>query len=114
MVQDAVPAQSLRRAGDLAPLHQNIVSAGGLRLQTQTLQRLDNRVGEARHADALLIPGIGDEGVIQVAQIVVDGAAAGAAAHYVDVMLLHKGTVDLRLGVLVLPHHDGVVILPQQ
>ena len=41
-------------------------------------------------------------------------AAAGAAAHHVDMVLLHKGTVDLRLGVLVLAHHDGVVVLPQQ
>ena len=41
-------------------------------------------------------------------------AAAGAAAHHIDMVLLHKGAVDLRLGVLVLAHHDGVVVLPQQ
>ena len=31
-----------------------------------------------------------------------------------DVMRLHKGAVDLGLGILILPHHDGVFILPQQ
>ena len=44
----------------------------------------------------------------------VDRAAAGAAAHHMDVMGLHEGAVDLRLGILVLPHHDGVVVLPEQ
>jgi hypothetical protein len=31
-----------------------------------------------------------------------------------DVMLLYKGTVDLRFGILVLADDNGVVILPQK
>lgn len=44
----------------------------------------------------------------------VHGAAAGGAAHHMDLMGLHKGPVDLTLGVLVLPDDDGVVVLPQE
>ena len=43
VVQDAVSVQPLGRAGNLASLHQNIVAAGGLRLQPQALQRLYHR-----------------------------------------------------------------------
>ena len=44
----------------------------------------------------------------------VHGTAAGGAAHHMDLMGLHKGPVDLTLGVLVLPDDDGVVVLPQE
>ena len=107
-------AHPLGGAGNLAALHQNVVPAGGLGIEAQALQRLHHRRGEALHGQLLKLSGIGDEGVIQVAQIVVHGAAAGGPADYVDMMLLHKGTIDLRLSVLILAHHDGVVVLPQQ
>ena len=114
MVQDTVSVQPLGRAGNLPSLHQNIVAAGGLRLQSQALQRLYHRAREAVHADAGLVSGVGDKGIVQIPQVVIDCAAAGAAAHHIDVMRLHKGAVDLGLGILILPHHDGVFILPQQ
>ena len=50
VVEDTVPPQPLGRAGDLAPLHQNIVAAGGLRLQAQALQCLHHRLRKPGHA----------------------------------------------------------------
>ena len=113
MVEDAACVTALGRAGDLAALHQDVVAAGGLRVQAQAPQRRHHRLGEAADADAV-VAYVGDEGVVQVAQVVIDRAAAGAAAHHVDMVLLHKGAVDLRLGVLVAAYYDGVVVLPQQ
>ena len=62
----------------------------------------------------LRIPGVSDEGIIQIPQVVVYRAAAGGAAHHMDAVGLHERPVDLALGVLILPDDDGVVILPQQ
>lgn len=42
------------------------------------------------------------------------GTATGGAVYHSNVLLLDKGGIDLLRGVLILPHHDGVVILPQQ
>ena len=39
---------------------------------------------------------------------------AGGAPDHVDVMFLHKIGVDFCGGVLVLSHHNGVVVLPEQ
>ena len=114
MVQDAPVDQPLGRTGHLAALHQNVVSAGGLRLQSQTLQRRHNGPCEALHGQPLGIAHVGDEGVVQVAHIVVDRAAAGTAAHHADMVPLHKGGVDLLSGVLVAAHHNGVVVLPEK
>ena len=114
MVQDAPVDQPLGRTGHLAALHQNIVSAGGLRLQPQTLQRRHNRPREALHGQPFRIAHVGDEGVIQIAHIVIDRAAAGTTAHHADMVLLHKGGVDLLGGILVAAHHNGVVVLPEK
>ena len=114
MIQEAPAEQPLGCAGHLPPLHQDVIAAGGLRLQAQSLQGLHNGTGEPLHGQPLRVSHVGDEGVVQVAQIMVHGAAAGGAAHHMDLMGLHKGPVDLTLGVLVLPDDDGVVVLPQE
>lgn len=44
----------------------------------------------------------------------IHSAAAGRTANYVDVVFLYKSAVDLRFRILILAHHNGVVILPQQ
>ena len=114
MMQDAAVAHPLGSAGDLASLHQNIIPAGSLRIEAEALQGLHHRRGEPLHRQLLKLSGIGDEGVIQVAQIVIHSAAAGRTANYVDVVFLYKSAVDLRFRILILAHHNGVVILPQQ
>ena len=114
MIQEAPAEQPLGRAGHLPPLHQNVIAARGLRLQAQALQSLHNGTGEPLHGQPLRVSHVGDEGVVQVAQVMVHGAAAGGAAHHMDLMGLHKGPVDLSLGVLVLSDDDGVVVLPQE
>ena len=114
MVQDAVPGYPLGRAGDLSPLHKNVVAAGGLRIQAQGLQGLHDGAGEPLHGQLLRIAQVGDEGIIQIPQIVIHRAASGGPAHHMDAVLLHEGPVDLRLRVLILANDDGVVVLPQQ
>ena len=114
MVEDAVAAQPLGRAGDFAAVHQYVVAAAGGGGEPQLTQRLDHRLREARKGQLFFLSRIGDEGVVQIAQIVVHGAAAGAAAYHADMVRLHKVGVDLLCRVLVAPHHHGVVVLPQQ
>ena len=106
VVQDSAMAHPLGGAGYLASLHQNVIPAGGLGIEAQALQRLHHLRGKPLHGQLLKLSGVGDEGVIQVAQIVVHGAAAGGPADHVDMMLLYKGTVNLRLGVLILQTQD--------
>ena len=79
----------------------------------QPPQGLHHRAGKPLHSQPLGVAGVGDEGIIQIAQIVVHSTAAGGPPHHMDTMGLHKGPVDLGLGILVLPYHNGIVVLPQ-
>ena len=58
-------------------------------------------------------PGVHDEGEVQVAQIVVHRAAAGQPPDHPDAVRPDEVGVDLLGRVLVLAHHDGVVVLPE-
>ena len=44
----------------------------------------------------------------------IDSAAAGDSANYMDMMRLHKVRINFCGGVLILAYYNGVVILPEQ
>ena len=99
-------------AGELLTVDGHVVAAVEPGIHAQLLQRMDH--GAAKYAQIQLRTlGIGDEGVVQVAQIMVHRTAAGKSAHHTDAVAADKGLVDLSQGVLVLADDDGIVILPQ-
>lgn len=114
MMQNSLSQKSLGRAGNLAPLHQNIVAPGCLRGHSQPPQRFHHRPGKLLIGDGPGVFHIRHPGIVQISKIVVYRASAGHSAHHPNSVGFHKGVVDLLLGVLVLPDHNRVVILPQE
>ena len=97
-------------AGELPAAGENVVAAGALRRDTQT--------AAGRHQHLLLTAQIvirrrQGEGKVQIPHVVVYRPAAGEPAYHPDSMLLYIGGVDLADGILVFPHNDGVVVLPE-
>ena len=113
MVQNTIFEDALGRTGDFSAIHQNIIPAGSLRIEAEALQGLHHRRGEPLHRQLLKLSGIGDEGVIQVAQIVIHSAAAGEAAGELPAVLLQKRRAALLPGILIPADDHGMAVLPQ-
>ena len=91
-------------------INQDIVAAGEFGVEAETFHgALDD--GELA---LLVVDGFGDdEGEVEVAVVVVDGATAGLAAHEKAPIGLKGLDVDLAIGVLVLSDDDGAAVAPQ-
>ena len=113
VVHDTALAHVLGVAGELLAVHSDVVAAGDLRLHAEGAQRFHDGDAEHMEVDAVHPVGVGDEREVQVAQVVIDRAAAGKAAHHGDVMGPDEVTVDLRHRVLIFADNDGVVVLPE-
>ena len=73
-------------------------------------------VGEEGMYEGVGIVGVhegGDDGEIEVAEVVIDGAAAGAPAVDADVILAAEGGVDFVFGELVGADDDSRAVLPE-
>ena len=112
MVQDTISHNSLGCAGDFPALQKNVVPAGNFGGQPHILQSLCHGLHKRSHVQAEIRIIVGDKGVVQVSQVVIDGTAAGAAAYNADVVSINVGPVDLRLQYLIIANYHGLVVLP--
>ena len=113
MVHDPSLFSVLGVAGELLPVDQDIIAAGDLGGDADLRQGPDHRAAEQGEVEGDAVLLICDEGEAEIAQVVIDGPAAGEPANHLNAVLPHIGGIDLLHRVLVLPHHDGVVILPE-
>lgn len=112
-MEEVVAADILRAAGDLFTGDEQVVAIVQFDRNTEPAQGRDDRVGHAFDVPAHGI-GLDDDGVVEVAKVVIDSAAAGDATGDVDVVARGKGEVDFLYGVLVFSDDDGVLILPEE
>lgn len=114
VVHDATVADILGVAGDFLIADEDIVPAADAGICPQRTQRI--RYGSAEFPEIHLcsISGIGDPGIIQIAEIVVYGTAAGQTADDPDPVLPNIRFVDFGQCVLVLADDDGVIVLPKK
>lgn len=107
-VVDAALGKSI--SGKLTTFGQDIVAAGEFCVEAEAFHSaLDD--GELA---LLVVEGLGDdEGEVEVAIVVVDGAAAGLAAHEEATVGLKGLDVDLAVGVLVLSDDYGAAVTPK-
>ena len=56
---------------------------------------------------------VGDEREVDVAQVVVDGAAACAATHQMTAFIEQQLDVAFRIGILVIADDDGLLVFPE-
>ena len=114
MLQHAVPKEGHRIAGNLLSIDDQIVTPGKFRRDTQRLQCIHNRLQIPQEVNLLLSRlHILDEGEVEISNIMEDRTAASLSPHYVNMVTVNVFLVDFRRRILVLSHHDGVVILPQ-
>ena len=112
-MHDPALAQILGVAGEFLPVDGDVVAAVDLRMDTQSRQGTHHRLTEQVHIQSSAACGIGDEGEVQIAHVVIHRAAAGQPPHHPDAPALHGLQVDLGQGVLILADDDGIVILPE-
>ena len=80
----------------------------------QCQRRSRERTGDELRVRAAGKRGLGDvEGKVEVARIVVHGAAATLPPHEGHLLALHRARIELAPGVLVLAHHDARRVLVQ-
>ena len=113
MVHDPSLPDVLGVAGEFFAVDGDVVAAVDLGVDAQLGQRVHHRLAEEPEVEMLGVRRVGDKGEVQVAHVVIHGAAAGETAHHGDTVGIHVGLIDLRQGVLVFADDDGVVILPQ-
>jgi hypothetical protein len=113
VVEEVVTADVLRAAGDLAAGNEQVVAVVDFNSDTHLFQGCDHRVGHTLDVPAHGV-GLDDDGVVEIAEVVIDGATAGDPAGDVDVMLCSKGEVDFLDGVLVFSDDDSVLVLPEE
>ena len=112
VVQHPPLAHPLRTAGYLLRADGNVARAVFLRRDADGIQRLDNGL----HAVLIIHHAVraGDVGIVHIAEVVIDRAAAAAAAHDGDLQLAQRRHMYLAADVLVASHHDAGRILPEQ
>ena len=71
MVQDPAAGDPLGHAGDLFPLHQDVVPAAELSPDAHGGQGPAHRLGKVPDAQLLRVPHVADQGVVEIAQVVV-------------------------------------------
>ena len=113
VMQHSPAADILGVTGEFFPVYRHIIPAVDFRMDAQFCQRSDNRLAEEAQIQIFEITGIGNEAVVQIPEIVIDGASAGKPPDYTDIMLLHVRQVDFRESVLVFADDNGIVILPE-
>ena len=114
MLQHAVPKEGHRIAGNLLSIDDQIVTPGKFRRNAQRLQRIHNRLQIPQEVNFLLSRfHILDEGEVEISNVVEDRTAARQPPNHVNMVTVNVFLVDFRRRILVLSHHDGVVILPQ-
>ena len=82
-------------------------------MDSKVLQRLHNRAAKGGKVKGSRGAAVYNKGKVDVPQVMVHRPAAGEPAYHPDSMLLYIGGVDLADGILVFPHNDGVVVLPE-
>ena len=112
-MKDSSSDDPLGNAGDLFPVHQDIIASADGSLNPQGSQRPADRLGEAADGQLLRVADILNEGIVQIPEVVVYGSAARHAAHDGDAVFFHEGSVDLLGGVLIQADDDGVPVLPE-
>ena len=113
VVEDASLMDPLGNTGDLLSVHQDIVPAGGFRRNSHGSQRPAYRLGKPGEVLQRRVSCVGNEGIIEISEIVIHGSAAGHAAHHGDAVFFHKGGIHFLRRVLIAADDDSVGILPQ-
>ena len=114
VMQDASLPQGLRAARDLAAPGFQIVASGKGGLHAELGQRRADRTQVTREVHGLAPVRILHEGKIEVAQIMIDRAAAGHAAHHGQAAPADEVSVDLVQRDLMASHDDAGGVLPEQ
>ena len=112
-MQESVPAELLGVPGEFLPAGQDIVPPRLLRVDAAGLQGPDHRNGEGPEIH-LALHIRNDKGKIQIAQVVIDGAAAGVPPDHFDALFTDIVVADLLQRVLVFAYDDRRRILPQK
>ena len=74
----------------------------------------DGPADDVQVVPAVVVAPLGEEGAVDVAQVVVDRSAAAVAPGQLDGVLPEEGHVGLGPGVLVPPDHDAGVVAPEK
>ncbi len=110
MVAAASRGYIKRVPGDLFAVHRQVVAPGNLRADAQQAAGLhDNR----KLPRDIKIPLAKDKGKIEVAQVVVDRAAARQPARKAPAIGLQRFHIAFLPAFLVAADHHGVPVLPQ-
>ena len=112
-MQDAVLIYTLRHAGDLFPADHYVIASADLSLDAHGRKRPADRTRKLLNAHAGRVAEIGDERVIQVAEIVVYSPSACGTAYDGNVMFPDKRRVYFLRRILVEADHDSVCVLPE-
>ncbi len=113
-MQKPVIADPLRQTRTLLPVDQDIVAAFQFYRHAHGFQCAQNRLRIQFEIDIHRIGGVGDDGKVQIPEIVINRPAAGRTAHNIDLVFVHIGLVDFFGGVLIAADDDRIVIAPQK
>ena len=89
----------------------DVVPSVGLGVDAKLTENCHHRLKIA--AEVYIPVSVGNEGVLNTAAVLIDGAAARQPAHDVDAAGLGVGHVHFLMDVLEISHHDGRTWLPQ-
>ena len=108
-----VLAYPLGKSGHFLPFHQNVVSSGECGGHSQGLQGFhqDTGIFGIIPFEVFRTP---HNGIVQIAQVVIDSSPTGDSPHQVDVVGFQIVQVDLRIHFLVEAYNDGGPVSPKK
>ena len=114
MVHDTAVNIGLRIAAELLTINFQVVTAGEFSLYPKLCQGVDNRRRKTLEVKGTIFTFLGDNGVVEVVQIMINSSAAADTTHDLNAMLTNVVTVDFFNGILVTPYDDRRFVNPEQ
>ena len=109
MDHHAAFGQALGIAGALSPLYEDVVAAAALGGDAQAAEGIGHDSVGVVH-----LPRRADDGVVEVAEVVVHGAASRHATGEHDAVGFQEGEVDLCVRALIQADDHGGSVLPEE
>ena len=83
-------------------------------IDVQGREPLDGRAENVQVPPAMVVGLLGEEGAVEISQIVVNGSSPAISSGQVDAVVAQEGHVGLGPGILVPTNHNTRVVSPQE
>ena len=114
MVHDTTINIGLSITTELLTSNLQVIASSKFGLYSKLCQGVDNWRRKTLEVKSTIFAFLGDNGVVEVVQIMINSSPAADTTHYFNTMLTNIITVDFFDSVLVAPYDDRRFVNPEQ